>query len=93
MVNPSADNSVVINENYIEKPRYIEAVTRNNSPRYDWGPKKRINHYGLYAHLSTLDRNDEIALNGLDRSGTNAFINENFQGDNNSNQETFEVRF
>ncbi|CAF3030397.1 unnamed protein product [Rotaria sp. Silwood2] len=38
---------------YFEKGRYIEAFTQNNSPRYDWGPKKIVNHYGLYAHLKS----------------------------------------
>jgi hypothetical protein len=95
-MNPSADNSVIDDNNYLEKPRYIKAITQNNSPRYDWGPKKRINHYGLYAHLSRLNSDGEIALNRLGRSGANAFINQNFQGDNNSNKgipETLEVRF
>lgn len=32
----------------LEKPRYIKAITANNSPRYDWGPKKKINQYGFY---------------------------------------------
>ncbi len=70
----------------MEKPRYIEAFTQNNSPRYDWGPKKRINHYGLYAHLNTPERNDKIILNGR-----NTNLNQGFEEDNNSNKVVTEI--
>ncbi len=66
----------------MEQPRYLEAFTENNSPRYDWGPKKRINHYGLYAHLNTSQSNEQISV----KPGTNTFINQTFQGDNISNK-------
>jgi hypothetical protein len=77
----------------LEKPRYIEAFTQNNSPRYDWGPKKKINHYGLYAHLNAFESNDEMGLNGLPTSGTNTFLNESFQEDNVSHKDVTEIRF
>ncbi|CAF4518695.1 unnamed protein product, partial [Rotaria sp. Silwood2] len=53
---------------YFEKGRYIEAFTQNNSPRYDWGPKKIVNHYGLYAHLKSVESNKNIILKELTRS-------------------------
>lgn len=37
---------------YDEKPRYLKAITENNRPRYDWGPKRAANHQGPYAHLT-----------------------------------------
>ena len=37
---------------YYKRPRYLAALTANNSPRKDWGPMKRINQYGIYVHLS-----------------------------------------
>lgn len=40
--------------NYQPVPRYLAAFTENNSPAEDWGPKKRANHYGAYAHLNDL---------------------------------------
>ncbi|CAF1682399.1 unnamed protein product, partial [Adineta ricciae] len=47
-----SDNHLHEGNNYLEKPRCLAAITENNSPRFDWGPKKRINQYGLYAHLA-----------------------------------------
>lgn len=35
----------------IDKPRYLVALTINNTPRDDWGPKKAANQTGDYAHL------------------------------------------
>ncbi|CAF3820160.1 unnamed protein product [Adineta steineri] len=76
------NDSYVSNEhNYLEKPRYIEAITRNNSPRYDWGPKKKINHYGLYSHLNTTSSHNENR-----QSQTNMFYNESYERDNLSNK-------
>jgi hypothetical protein len=70
----------------LEKPRYLEAFTQNNSPRYDWGPKKRINHYGLYAHLNTSESYGEMALDALRTSETNGHFNKTFEGDNTSHK-------
>jgi hypothetical protein len=30
----------------------LAAFTANNQPSDDWGPKKRANQYGAYAHLN-----------------------------------------
>ena len=46
-------------------------------PRYDWGPKKKANHYGLYAHLSAFALNNNMQLNGIKQSST-GFVNEAF---------------
>ena len=49
-----ANGNVFHEENpHSEKPIYLRAFTENNSPRNDWGPKKRVNQYGLYAYLNT----------------------------------------
>ena len=69
----------------MEKPRYLEAITQNNSPRYDWGPKKRVNQFGLYAHLQTVDVNHDIALDGIHTKATTGVVNENYQNDTISN--------
>jgi hypothetical protein len=53
---------LVEDNDYLETPTYLEAITKNNSPRDDWGPKKRINHYGLYAHLNTLYTKTDTVL-------------------------------
>ncbi|CAF1607791.1 unnamed protein product, partial [Didymodactylos carnosus] len=45
-------NHLVPDQNYDEKPRYLEAFTRNNAPAHDWGPKKNANRIGNYAHLN-----------------------------------------
>ena len=39
-------------EDHKKMPCYLAAFTANNSPREDWGPKKRANQSGSYAHLS-----------------------------------------
>lgn len=46
------NNSVHESDDYAGQPRFLQAISENNSPRSDWGPKKRANHYGLYSHLS-----------------------------------------
>jgi hypothetical protein len=85
-IDPSSGTSLREDNNYLGKPRYLESFTQNNSPRYDWGPKKRINHYGLYSHLNTSETNDEVALNALRTSGGNGFLNQSFHEDNISNK-------
>ncbi|CAF1391258.1 unnamed protein product [Adineta steineri] len=58
-------NELVEDNDYMKQPRYLEALTQNNSPRDDWGPKKRVNQYGLYAHLRKIEinnTNNEIRL-------------------------------
>ena len=76
------ENHLVESNDYMEKPQYLQAITENNSPRYDWGPKKRINHYGLYAHLNTLQSNQDIALDGIRTKSATGVFNQNFQNDN-----------
>lgn len=41
-------------------------MTENNRPRLDWGPKKRVNHYGPYAHLNLELNKDNPTGNGHD---------------------------
>jgi hypothetical protein len=65
-------NMLLEDNNYLETPTYLKAITENNSPRYDWGPKKRINHYGLYAHLNSLQTKTDAVLENQD------IINERF---------------
>lgn len=51
-----------IENDYNEKPRYLEAITRNNSPRNDWGPKKKANQFGIYAHQPADDLQTKTEL-------------------------------
>jgi hypothetical protein len=81
------ENTLSEGNDYMETPRYLKATIENNSPRDDWGPKKRINHYGLYAHLNTLESKTDIPLNGIHATSTTGFINRNFQNDNTSNKD------
>jgi hypothetical protein len=90
-IGPGTDNTLLENNDYLDKPRYLEAITENNSPRYDWGPKKRINHYGLYAHLNALQSNNDIMLNGIRQTTGTEFDNGNFLKDNVSNKSTTEI--
>jgi hypothetical protein len=49
----------------------LEAITQNNSPRYDWGPKKHVNQYGIYAHLQNKQSKEEMVMNEIrSRVGT-----------------------
>jgi hypothetical protein len=80
-IGPGSGNYLRDDNNYSKKPRYLEAFTENNLPRYDWGPKKRINHFGLYAHLNTTESNEKMTLNGLRKPGTNSYFNKSFQDD------------
>lgn len=75
-------------DNFSEKPRYIQAFTENNSPRFDWGPKKKINQYGLYSHLNRVETKTELI--------DNTFTNENYHEEENSikrDTELVEIRF
>ncbi|CAF4778621.1 unnamed protein product, partial [Rotaria socialis] len=38
--------------NFSSRYRFLRAFKANNSPSDDWGPKKKVNHYGDYAHLN-----------------------------------------
>ncbi|CAF1501256.1 unnamed protein product, partial [Didymodactylos carnosus] len=51
-INHRTHNHLVTGQNYVERPRYLEAFTRNNEPADDWGPKRDADHIGPYAHLS-----------------------------------------
>ena len=86
-------NHLLEGNDYIEKPRFLEAITENNSPRYDWGPKKRINHYGLYAHLNALESNNDIALNGIRTKSVTGIVNRNFQTDNKDEFDVYSEQF
>lgn len=35
----------------LEKPRYLKALAATSEPSDDWGPKKKVNQTGIYAHL------------------------------------------
>ena len=60
-------------------------------PRYDWGPKKKANHYGLYAHLSASASNNNMQLNDIKPSST-GFVNGGFKNDTVSNQSENEIQ-
>ncbi|CAF3280628.1 unnamed protein product [Rotaria socialis] len=38
--------------NFSSRYRFLRAFKANNSPSDDWGPKKKVNQYGDYAHLN-----------------------------------------
>jgi hypothetical protein len=78
-------NRLVDGNDYSKKPPYLGALEQNNFPRYDWGPKKRVNRFGLYTHLNTLESNEDIALRRLNMGKTNGVVNEIFEGDHISN--------
>ncbi|CAF1020255.1 unnamed protein product [Rotaria sordida] len=96
-IDSSTENVSQYDNKYFEKPRYIEAFTQNNLPRYDWGPKKSINHYGLYAHLKSIESNEYMFLHdALSKSGINGYFNGSFQKDyihDRSTSEMSEERF
>ncbi len=60
----------------------MEAITKNNSPKYDWGPKRNENCYGMYAHLNSFESKNDIRLNEIRASSITGYVNENFQCDN-----------
>ncbi|CAM2709398.1 unnamed protein product [Rotaria socialis] len=82
----STDNGSPDDNNYPEKPRYIEAFTQNNAPRYDWGPKKSINHIGLYAYLKTVESKDAIVLDRITNVSNDGYSNRSYQEDCISNK-------
>ena len=49
-----------------ERPRFLEAIRQNHSPRLDWGPKRKANHVGIYAHLSSVDDDRGKSMEGWD---------------------------
>ncbi|CAF3820110.1 unnamed protein product [Adineta steineri] len=69
----------VNDDDYTIKPRYIEAITENNSPRDDWGPIKSVNHYGLYRHLKEAAIISEIDFDLTRASVCARLDNQNFE--------------
>jgi len=59
-IGPESREYLLDDNDYTIKPRYLEAFTRNNLPRDDWGPMKSINHYGLYKRLNEVESVDDI---------------------------------
>ena len=70
-----------VNDTQLMKPRYLQAITHNNLPKQEWGPKKKANWTGLYSHLHASKSKNNIALNGTNALSTIAIVNENFQFD------------
>ncbi len=68
-------NDLIEDNDYFETPRYLKAISGNNCSRYDWGPKKRINRYGLYSKLES--KND----NGIYSTSKIGFVNQNLDYD------------
>ena len=64
----------------MEKPRYLQSITENNSPRFDWGPKKKANHYGLYSHLKQGNGMNPITVE-YGSPSSNGLINEQYRND------------
>ncbi|CAF3615158.1 unnamed protein product [Rotaria socialis] len=85
-IGPSTDNGSSDDNNCPEKPRYIEAFTQNNAPRYDWGPKKSISHVGLYAYLKTVESKDVIVLDRIMNVSNDGYSNRSYQEDCISNK-------
>ncbi|CAF1493281.1 unnamed protein product [Adineta steineri] len=69
----------VNDDDYTIKPRYIEAITENNSPRDDWGPIKSVNHYGLYRQLKEAAIISEIDFDLTRASVCARLDNQNFE--------------
>ena len=67
----------------LDKPRYLQAITENNSPRYDWGPKKKQNQFGLYEHLQRNQSNDELVTKSTRSFEKNTYFNETILLDDN----------
>lgn len=44
----------------MQTPVYLAAFTANNSPGDTWGPRRKIHHYGVYAHLSSPTTNNTV---------------------------------
>jgi hypothetical protein len=59
-VGPESRDYLIDDDDFPIKPRYLEAFARTNLPRYDWGPMKSVNHYGLYRHLNDIESVNEI---------------------------------
>ena len=91
-IDPESGHSVHEGTDYLEKPRFLQAITENNSPRYDWGPKKSANHYGLYSHLrkkpfqNKNNNNDVSMVQHNDQIHSNGFINDEYQKDFDDDQ-------
>ena len=46
----SGNNVVPVDSEF--KPLYLQALTLNNLPSEQWGPRRRANQTGIYAHLN-----------------------------------------
>ncbi len=42
-------------------PLYLAAFQANNSPGETWGPRRRVNQTGVYAHLNSRTTNNNMS--------------------------------
>ncbi|CAF1230667.1 unnamed protein product [Adineta steineri] len=97
LINGNPDNA----DGSSPTPLYLAAFRENNLPADTWGPRKRIHHYGAYAHLNNRKPKNDLSIqqNFSKRSspidnGTNT-INRAFDSssivddDNNNNSSNF----
>ena len=47
-------------DDQMEKPGYLKALSETNKPDEEWGPMKSANQHGLYKHLNDIESNNEI---------------------------------
>lgn len=94
-IDPKLGHSVHEGTDYLEKPRFLQAITENNSPRYDWGPKKSANHYGLYLHLrkKPVEKNNISIKDENEPIHSNGFVNDQYERDEDQLENFRETRF
>jgi len=98
-IDPKTGHSVHEKTDYEEKPRFLQSITENNSPRFDWGPKKKVNQTGRYAHLRLNKEFVQLSTRQDEQRQTNEFVNEIYQDDlddrisNRSNSNLKETKF
>ena len=65
------------------KPVYLQALTLNNLPSEQWGPRRRANQTGIYAHLNktiiqkrkSIDRRTHASTHSLKKHHDEPVVN------------------
>jgi len=57
-----------------QKPIYLAAFTANNLPGETWGPRRKVNQVGPYAHLRNRSTNNNIPAQQLSSKHSSVLI-------------------
>ncbi|CAF1234216.1 unnamed protein product [Adineta ricciae] len=78
-IGPESREYLLEEDEYLTRPRYLEAFKRNNLPRDDWGPLHSDDHHGLYRHLNDVASISEVDFDLTRPSVVARLDNQNFE--------------